>query len=99
MWNGRVLELTYLELYSFTLNTKVTIKSVMQMELQDLFQLPMSLEAFDQYCELDIFMQSLHLTNSKDTWSYIRGTKRYSSKKAYMHLLGHDSVHPTLKCI
>jgi hypothetical protein len=44
-------------------------------------------------------MQSLQLTNTKDTWSYIWGTKNYSSVKAYMHLLGFDSVHPTLKWI
>jgi hypothetical protein len=59
----------------------------------------MSLEAFDQYCEVDIFMQSLHPTNTNDTWSYIWGTRNYSSVKAHRHMLGYDSVHPTLKWI
>jgi hypothetical protein len=44
-------------------------------------------------------MQSLHLTNTNDTWSYIWGTKNYSSVKAYMHMLAYDLVHPTLKWI
>jgi hypothetical protein len=44
-------------------------------------------------------MQTLHLTNSSDTWSYIRGPKNYSPVKAYRHLLGSTTVHPTLKWI
>jgi hypothetical protein len=100
MWNGRVLELIYPELFSFTVNTKITVQSVRQLEsFHDLFQLPMSLKAFEQYCELDIFMQSLHPTNTKDTWSYIWGSKNYSSLKAYRHLIDYDSVHTTLKWI
>jgi hypothetical protein len=59
----------------------------------------MSLEAFEQHCELDIVMQSLHTTNTNDTWSYIWGSKKYLPVKAYMHLIGYDTVHPTLKWI
>jgi hypothetical protein len=57
MWNGRVI---YPELFSFTTNPSVTVKTVTKMSsLQELFQLPLSMKAFDQFCELDIFMQSL----------------------------------------
>jgi hypothetical protein len=94
------LELTYPELFSFTINTKITVQSMLQVEsLQDLFQLPMSIEAFDQFSEVHIFMQTLHPANSIDSWSYIWGTRSYSSVKAYMHLLGSSTMHPTLKWI
>jgi hypothetical protein len=68
MWNERVLEITYPELFSFTMNPSVTVKIVTEMSsLQELFQLPLSVEAFDQFCELDIFMQSLQLSHREDT--------------------------------
>jgi hypothetical protein len=68
MWNGRVLEITYPKLFSFTTNPSVTVKTVTEMSsLQEMLQLPLSVEAFDQFCELDIFMQSLQLSHREDT--------------------------------
>jgi hypothetical protein len=97
VWNGRVLEITYPELFSFTTNPS-TVKTVTKMSsLQELFQLPLSVKAFDQFCELDKFMQSLQLSHREDTWSYIWGSNNFSSTKAYRHLLGSSAVHPTLK--
>jgi hypothetical protein len=44
------------------------VKTVTEMSsLQEMFQLPLSVEAFDQFCELDIFMQSLQLSHREDT--------------------------------
>jgi hypothetical protein len=80
------------------MNPTVTVKAVLEMgSLRELFQLPLSVEAFDQFCELDIFMQSFQPNHVNDTWTYIWGTRNYSSTKAYRHLLGTSAVHPTLK--
>jgi hypothetical protein len=40
-------------------------------DLQDHFHLPLSEEAFDQFCELAVFLQSIQLNGDKDGWSYI----------------------------
>jgi hypothetical protein len=42
-------------------------------------------------------MQSLQPSHENDTWTYIWGSKNYSSVKAYPHLMGTSAVHPTLK--
>jgi hypothetical protein len=89
MWNGRVLQQTYPELFSFTMNTKIVVLLVLQMEsLHDIFQLPLLVETFAQYCELDIFMQSLHPTNANDTWSYIwNGFGKLNVKQSIRYFL------------
>jgi hypothetical protein len=56
MWNGRVLEHLYPQLFSFATDTRVTIKIVLQM---DIFQLPLSEEAYDQFYDLQICFQSM----------------------------------------
>jgi hypothetical protein len=41
MWNGKLLKHSYPQLFSFAIDTRVTIKIVLQMEsFQDIFQLP-----------------------------------------------------------
>jgi hypothetical protein len=50
--------------------------------------LPLSKEAYAQFCELGTLLQSIQLNSDKDTWNYIWGSAQYSSKKAYDHLLG-----------
>jgi hypothetical protein len=64
-------------------------------ELQDMFQLSLSEDAFEQFCELHIIIQSLPANGGKDIWSYIWGNGEYSSRKAYKHLIGSQAVHPT----
>jgi hypothetical protein len=72
MWSERIIKLSYAQLHSFAINGNITAKAVMEQEsLQDIFHLPLSEEAYEQLCELDIIMQSLQLTGEKDTWSYI----------------------------
>jgi hypothetical protein len=62
-----MLKLSYRELFSFAINAEVTVKSVLQAEaFEDNFHLPLSVEAYDQFCELEIYMQSLQQSNDKD---------------------------------
>jgi hypothetical protein len=59
MWNGRNLHHSFPHLYSFAVNTKITIKAAAEAKIfQDLFQTPLSVEAFEEYCKLEIIMQS-----------------------------------------
>jgi hypothetical protein len=65
--------------------------------LQDLFNTPLLEEAYEHYCELDIYLQSIVQTNEADKWTYIWRDGNYSSKKCYNHLLGSQTAHPTIK--
>jgi hypothetical protein len=56
IWNGRVLKFTYPELFSFATKENVTLKEVLaSVSFQINFQLPLSEEAFHQFCDLSIF--------------------------------------------
>jgi hypothetical protein len=65
--------------------------------LHGLFQLPLLMEAYAQYSELDIFMQSPQPTDANDAWTYVWGTRNYSSVMAYRLMSRTATVHPTLK--
>jgi hypothetical protein len=72
LWNGRILKQAYQQLFSFVINENVTIQTVMEQDdLQSLFWLSLSEEAYEQYRELNIFLQSIHLSGENDGWSYI----------------------------
>jgi hypothetical protein len=73
LWNGRILQQSYPQLYSFAINDDICLSSVLKQEpLQNMFQLPLSKEAFMQFCELDILLQPLRVEiNNLDSWSYI----------------------------
>jgi hypothetical protein len=72
MWNGKILKLSYPHLYSYAKNDKVTARYAIELErMQDLFHLPLPEEVFQEYCELEILMQSVQYSEENDTWSYI----------------------------
>jgi hypothetical protein len=55
LWNGHILKFLYPQLRSFARNGTITVKEALSMEFfQDLFHLPLSEEAYEQFCELDI---------------------------------------------
>jgi hypothetical protein len=65
--------------------------------LRSMFHLPLSIQAFEQYCELELLLQCLDITDTKDSWTYIWGGSQYSASKAYNHLIGSQAVHPAFK--
>jgi hypothetical protein len=100
MWNGRNLHHSFPHLYSFAVNTKITIKAAAEAKIfQDLFQTPLSVEAFEEYCKLEIIMQTLQLSEENDRWEYIWGNGSFSSAKAYKHLIGSYQTHLAYKWI
>jgi hypothetical protein len=84
LWNAKVLQLDYPQLFSFAKNKSITVKSVLESyETHELFHLPLSEEAYLQFCEMDIYLQVLQTGSWSDTWSYIWGNGKYTSAKAY----------------
>jgi hypothetical protein len=48
-WNGRILKFSFPELYSFIKNQNLTLEQTLQSNLGDLFHLPLSQQAYDQF--------------------------------------------------
>jgi hypothetical protein len=62
----------WLELYSFSIEREVTVYQAKSMlDLHDMFQLPMTIEAFQQYNSLMEDIDSLEITQEDDNWIYI----------------------------
>jgi hypothetical protein len=51
-WNDRVLKLSFHELYSFLKDQNRTLEQTLQSNLADLFHLPLSQQAYDQFITL-----------------------------------------------
>jgi hypothetical protein len=66
------------------------------MDISQLFQLPLSDEAFDQLLLLAQALEYLQISDLEDVWSYSWGTS-FSPKKVYHHLIGSRQVHPSFK--
>jgi hypothetical protein len=97
LWNGQVLKLAYPQLFSFTLMEEITLASVLQHEnFHDIFQLPLSEEAYQQFCEVNVIIQSIQENTDIDRWKYIWGSGNFSAKKAYNHLSGQQRVYPAI---
>jgi hypothetical protein len=88
LWNGRVLEHSFPELYSFAINKDISISLAKNQEsIQDLFITPLSEEAFAQFCELDIILQALPHDEEPDQWTYLWGNGQFSAKNATIYSL------------
>jgi hypothetical protein len=51
--------------------------------LFEIFQLPLSEEAYEQYLELNEAWGQIPVTDAKDTWKLIWGSEIFSTKKTY----------------
>jgi hypothetical protein len=78
--------------------TDYSVSKVLQHEyIQDLFHLPMSQMAYEEFIQLEeicIQVQDTPLQQGPDSWSYIWGTTKFSTKKAYLVMMGHNEVIP-----
>jgi hypothetical protein len=67
MWNGLILKISYPELHSFAIDNQISVKSMIRAEnLHSMFHLPLSAQAFEQYCDLELRLQSLDIADDKD---------------------------------
>jgi hypothetical protein len=90
----------------------ITLSSVMEQEnFQDSFQLALYEEAYAQFCNVNVIIETLQINNNKDQWKYTWESGQYSSVKAYKHPLenytvhilcidgyGHPNVNQSIKC-
>jgi hypothetical protein len=90
-------------LASFAKSKVITVRETVNTEyLEDLFYLPLSVEAYAEFQDLEelcIKTTEIIQSGNKDTWSYIWGNECFSVKEAYKVLIGFDPTPPHLKWI
>jgi hypothetical protein len=98
LWNGQVRKLQFPELHSYWKNKLISLsKAHGAAALHDLFNLPVSVEAYTQLQDLQFEFSTLVLTEENDNWTYIWGSTQFSSSRAYKALTGHSQVEPIFK--
>jgi hypothetical protein len=70
-WDGRVLKFTFPELYSFINDQNLTLEQTLQSNLADLFHLPLSQQAYEQFLILHDDLHSIITSQEVDTRTYI----------------------------
>jgi hypothetical protein len=72
-------------LYSFAKKKDISVAHFLtHNQLQDQFHLPLSVEAFQEYQQMQQIIQQIQISGQeKDSWSYIWGNNRYTSSKFY----------------
>jgi hypothetical protein len=94
LWDQRIHHQSYPELFSYAKSQYTNLNAAAStVPFQDLFHLPLSIEAFGQFRDLSHSLRSLQLNQSNDVWSYVWGSPFYSSKQAYKQLIGQRQVH------
>jgi hypothetical protein len=97
-WNDSVLHHSYPKLFSYAKNRVISVSATASVPLvQDLFHLPLSNEAYLQFQQLSVTLQSLHLDLGKDDWHFTWGSSSFHSKRIYKFLIGHRAIHPAYK--
>ena len=85
-------------LISFSKNANITVFEAVHAEyIEDMFHLPLSYEAYSELTLMEAnclkARQDME-TREDDEWSYIWGSNKYSSQKAYKFMIGHQPTPP-----
>jgi hypothetical protein len=85
LWSSLVLADSFPRLYSYVLNAQTSVKDVMVAEdLESLFSLPLSQEAFLELQQLNLHLQTVRYdVDANDQWTFLWGNAKYSSSKFY----------------
>jgi hypothetical protein len=95
-WCDPVPSQAYPHLFSFTRLEFISIAKARSLDIGNLFQWPLSEEAFDQALVLAQSLDALENSDSDDIWSYRWGPS-FSPRRAYLHLLGPRQVPQAFK--
>lgn len=97
-WHSTCLFQCLPHLSSFTKNTLLSVQEATNLEyLEDLFHLPLSTQAYEEFQQLEIIFEEVRSSEYRDcndTWSYLWGSANFSSSKAYTCMIGVKIVPP-----
>jgi hypothetical protein len=96
LWSEEILAHRFPRLYSFARNASISVNEVMSAEdLDSLFMLPLSQEAFEELQMLrDVLLSQTFDEQSTDVWTYQWGSTTYSSRKFYRLVFQNVPAHP-----
>jgi hypothetical protein len=85
----------YPKMFSFATKVEIIVQQAHEMSnLYEIFHLPLTSEAFQQYSVLSVEITNLELRLDHDEWTYIWETWQFSVHKTYQALAGHIPTHP-----
>ena len=100
IWNEDIRKIKYPELHSFTQKESMSIKQAKELEnLYSLFQLPLSIQAHQQFHLLSRELYNIKNSEDKDKWSFNWGNNNNITRKIYGHLMKGDDANATFKWI
>lgn len=93
-WGQHCLKNRYPELLSFVKNKSISVAAAWaQQDMTQMFHLPVSEIAYNQFQTVNQELAQIQLTNEQDIWKYQWGNVFYSSN-AYKIIAGHSQHHP-----
>lgn len=100
LWSDTVLSVEYPRLYSFAEDSSISVQSLMQLQdLEEVFFLPLSTQAYDEFLQLQNYLEGISYNDSTDdSWAPIWGSK-YSSRRFYAHVFSEVEAHPCFRMI
>jgi hypothetical protein len=99
-WSGITLAENYSELLQFARNNQSSVRNVLDaQDLEYLFMLPLTENAYEELTSLQTFLQSVTYDEAaKDKWTMIWGSA-YSSSKFYKTVFQSVDAHPIFKWV
>ena len=98
LWSIKILHHEFPYLFTFVHNTSMTVQQVVHTEyLEDLFHSPLSIQAHQQFLQLEDkchALRQLEYQDCTDTWSYIWCSSVFTSSKSYKVLIVVKQVPP-----
>jgi len=101
LWTPIVLSNEFPNLYSAAWNKRASVKEVLAAEdLASLFHLPLSEQAFQELGDLQQTLATLEYQPTEiDSWTFLWGNDRYSSRKFYAMVFNNVTTPPTFAMI
>lgn len=101
-WNdsmdGMPFRIKYPELFSFAERESILlVQAKAEENFSDLFNQPLSEEAYDQWQLLYNYLENLQLAQGNDIWKHMGQKHMYEASRVYKALIGHLQVHPSFK--
>lgn len=100
LWSETVLAVQYPRLFSYARKKDISVlEMMMQEDLNEVFFLPLSTQAYGELLQLQEYLEQLHYDDTaRDDWSMIWGEK-YSSRRFYMHAFNGVHAHPIFRIV
>jgi retron-type reverse transcriptase len=101
LWGSSLLADDFPRLFSFARNKHLSVKAVLDApDLDTLFRLPLSHEAFEELQLLQVQIQNFVIdSNTRDQWRFIWGNMQYSSARFYKFVFSSHQAPPTFSLL